>query len=80
MAKQNNNNEQSLTKKVWNLTDVITAADVGFTNDIYFMKLNRTHPYGMQMTTQPIFLPSEASLTGCKIFDKIQITIKNRNS
>jgi len=34
MAKQNNNNEQSLTKKVWNLADVIAAAGVGFTDYI----------------------------------------------
>jgi len=35
MAKQNNNSsEQSLTKKVWNLADVIAAAGVGFTDYI----------------------------------------------
>ncbi|MCL2651017.1 MAG: type I restriction-modification system subunit M [Candidatus Azobacteroides sp.] len=36
MSKQNNNknNEQSLTKKVWNLADVIAAAGVGFTDYI----------------------------------------------
>jgi type I restriction enzyme M protein len=37
MPKQNNNknsNEQSLTKKVWNLADVIAAAGVGFTDYI----------------------------------------------
>ena len=31
---QNNSNEQSLTKKVWNLADVIAAAGVGFTDYI----------------------------------------------
>ncbi|OAV72241.1 putative type I restriction enzymeP M protein [Bacteroidales bacterium Barb4] len=34
MAKQNNTSEQSLTKKVWNLADVIAAAGVGFTDYI----------------------------------------------
>ncbi|KAA6323868.1 putative type I restriction enzymeP M protein [termite gut metagenome] len=34
MLKQNNNSEQSLTKKVWNLADVIAAAGVGFTDYI----------------------------------------------
>jgi len=37
MSKQNNNknsSEQSLTKKVWNLADVIAAAGVGFTDYI----------------------------------------------
>ncbi|GHU69026.1 hypothetical protein FACS189413_07180 [Bacteroidia bacterium] len=34
MAKQQNNSEQSLTKKVWNLADVIAAAGVGFTDYI----------------------------------------------
>ncbi len=36
MAKKHNNNsnEQSLTKKVWNLADVIAAAGVGFTDYI----------------------------------------------
>ncbi|MDR1517123.1 MAG: type I restriction-modification system subunit M [Dysgonamonadaceae bacterium] len=35
MAKQNNtNSEQSLTKKIWNLADVIAAAGVGFTDYI----------------------------------------------
>jgi type I restriction enzyme M protein len=34
MAKQNTTSEQSLTKKVWNLADVIAAAGVGFTDYI----------------------------------------------
>ena len=34
MDRQNNSNEQSLTKKVWNLADVIAAAGVGFTDYI----------------------------------------------
>ena len=34
MAKQNTSSEQSLTKKVWTLADVIAAAGVGFTDYI----------------------------------------------
>jgi hypothetical protein len=32
MSKQQNNSEQSLTKKVWTLADVIAAASVEFVN------------------------------------------------
>lgn len=41
MSKQNNNSEQSLTKKVWNLADVIAAAGVGFTDYMNLINYNQ---------------------------------------